>query len=155
MPPSRLVGRFLELAASLIPSQPLARKWSTEEAEWQCLHRTGARMAHFAHGPRRGILTGYVMPISNQERTKCLLVEDVLWDELEPDERLELLHQFLSKARSQGVQLATVPILGYTDLSSFKKFGFFPTRRVLHCYLTLFSGNLPLQTLPSMYLDVF
>ena len=58
-------------------------------------------------------------------------------------------------AISQGAQLATVPMLGYADLSTFKKFRFFPTRRVLHCYLTLFKSELPLETLSSMYLDVF
>jgi hypothetical protein len=153
--PVSLVKDFLKLAASIIPSQPLARKWTVEEAQWQCLRRTGALTAYSSHGPRRGILTGYVTPISNHERTRCLLVEDILWDELDPEERLSLLRQYLSDAASQGVQIATVPILGYTDLSPFKKFRFLPTRRVLHCYLTLFSSNLPLETLPSMYLDVF
>jgi len=95
------------------------------------------------------------MPIDNRERTKCLLVEDIFWDELELEERISLLHQFLSTAVSHGAQMATVPILGYTDLSAFKKARFFPTRRVLHCYLTLFNGNLLPETLPSMYLDVF
>jgi hypothetical protein len=51
--------------------------------------------------------------------------------------------------------MATVPNLGYADLAPFKKSRFLPTRRVLHCYLTLFKGDLPLETLPSMYLDVF
>lgn len=149
------VNDFLGLAAPLVSSQPLAREWTMEEAEWQCLHRTGAIFVHCLHGPRRGILTGYVMPILDRERTKCLLVEDILWDELQPEERVQLLYQFLSQAVSQGAQMATVPILGYTDLSPFKKFRFSPTRRVLQCYLTLFNGNFLLETLPSMYLDVF
>ncbi len=154
-PPASCVKDFLELAAPLISCQPLARKWTLEEAEWQCFDRTGALVAHASHGPRRGILTGYIMPIDNRERTKCLLVEDIFWDELELEERISLLHQFLSTAVSHGAQMATVPILGYTDLSAFKKARFFPTRRVLHCYLTLFNGNLLPETLPSMYLDVF
>jgi hypothetical protein len=149
------VNDFLSLASPLVSSQPLALKWTAEEAEWQCLHRAGCIAAHSAHGSRRGILTGYVMPISDRERTKCLLVEDVLWDELLHDERVQLLHQFLAQAVSHGAQMATVPILGYADLAAFKKSRFFPTRRVLHCYLTFFRGNLPLETLPSMYLDVF
>jgi hypothetical protein len=84
-----------------------------------------------------------------------LLVEDVLWEELEPDERLQLLYRFLGEAVSQGAQMASVPNLGYADLQPFKRTRFFPTRRVLHCYLTLFDSNLPLATLPSLYLDVF
>ena len=83
------------------------------------------------------------------------MVEDVLWEQLQPEERSELLGQFLSQALSQGAQMATVPMLGYADLSAFKKFRFFPTRRVLHCYLTLFKDHFPLEPLPSMYVDAF
>ena len=36
------VDDFLNLAAPLVSSQPLAREWTAEEAEWQCLHRTAA-----------------------------------------------------------------------------------------------------------------
>jgi hypothetical protein len=153
--PSTHVEDFLSLAAKLAASQPLARKWTLEEAEWQCLRRTGGIFAHASYGSRRGFLTGYVMPIQDRERTKCLLVEDIFWDELHHEERIQLLHQFLSRAVSQGARMASVPDLGYADLSPFKKFRFFPARRVLHCYLTFFKGNLPLETLSSMYLDVF
>ena len=149
------VQDFLRLAAPLPSSQPIAREWTIDEAQWQCLHRTGNVFAHAIHGPRCGALTGYVIPILDAAATKCLLVEDVLWGDLQPGERSQLLHQFLSQAVSQGAQLATVPMLGYADLSTFKKFRFFPTRRVLHCYLTLFKSELPLETLSSMYLDVF
>jgi hypothetical protein len=100
-------------------------------------------------------LTGYVIPILDSAGTRCLVVEDVLWDQLQPEERSELLAQFLSQAVSQGAQMATVPMLGYADLSAFKKFRFFPTRRVLHCYLTLFKNPFPLEPLPSMYVDAF
>jgi hypothetical protein len=149
------VEDFMRLALPFAASQPLARKWSIEEAEWQCLRRTGSVSTHAAHGSRRGILTGYIMPIMDRDRTKCLLVEDVFWDELVPEERVQLLHRFLSRAVSQGAQMASVPNLGYADLASFRKFRFFPARRVLHCYLTFFKGALPLQTLSSLYLDVF
>jgi GNAT superfamily N-acetyltransferase len=154
-PPSDSVSHFLRLAAPLLSSQPLARRWSIEEAEWQCLQRTGGITTHSSYGSRHGILTGYIMPILDRHNTKCLLVEDVLWDELEPEERLQLLHRFLAEAVSHGAQMASVPNLGYADLQPFKKTRFFPTRRVLHCYLTLFDSNLPLETLPSLYLDVF
>jgi Acetyltransferase (GNAT) family len=150
-----LLTDFVDLAAKVVETQPLARKWTLKEAEWQCLHRTGAVAAHIANSSRRGILTGYVIPISSAERTNCLLVEDILWAELVPAERLELLQQFLSKAASLGARMATVPVLGYADLSPFKKLRFFPTRRVLHCYLTLFNEDFSIEKVPSMYLDVF
>jgi hypothetical protein len=149
------VDDFLKLAAPLLSSQPLARKWTKEQADWQCFHRAGGVLAHIACGPRHGLLNGYVMPVLDRDRTKCLLVEDIFWGDLQPDERLQLLRQFLAQAASQGAQMATVPNLGYADLAPFKKSRFLPTRRVLHCYLTLFKGDLPLETLPSMYLDVF
>ena len=60
-----------------------------------------------------------------------------------------------SRAVSHGARMASVPDLGYTDLSPFKKFRFFPARRVLNCYLTVFKGNVHLERLPSMYIDVF
>jgi hypothetical protein len=112
-------------------------------------------LAHASHGSRRGILTGYVMPIVDRESTKCLLIEDIFWGTLHPEERIHLLHQFLSRAVLLGARMASLPDLGYSDLSPFKKFRFFPARRVLDCYLTLFNSNLPLEKLPSMYIDVF
>jgi hypothetical protein len=147
------VEQFLELAAPLASSQPLARKWSPPEAEWQ-LHRAGAVVAYSKNESRRGILTGYILSILDAQRTKVLLVEDIFWQEMQSEDRQQLLRQFLAQAVSRGAQMATVPVLGYADLTAFKKFRFFPTRRVLHCYLTLFR-NLPLESLPSMYLDVF
>jgi Acetyltransferase (GNAT) family len=148
------VDEFLNLARPLVSSLPLARQWSTQEAEWQ-LQRAGAVVAHLSNESRLGLLTGYTMSILDEQRTKVLLLEDILWHDLQPDERLQLLRQFLSQAVSHGAQMATVPVLGYADLTAFKKLRFFPTRRVLHCYLTLFRDDLPLETLPSMYLDVF
>lgn len=148
------VERFLQLAAPLVTTQPLAREWSAQEAEWQ-LHRAGAVVASAENGSRRGMLTGYILSVLDAQRTKVLLLEDILWHELQPEERLQLLRQFLAQAVSQGAQMATLPVLGYTDLTAFKKCRFFPTRRVLHCYLTLFRDDVALEALPSMYLDVF
>jgi hypothetical protein len=149
------VRHFLDLAAHLVSSQQLARKWSLEEAEWQCLQRTGRIAAHSSCGSRHGILSGYIIPILDRNNTKCLLVEDVFWDQLEHEERVQLLHRFLAEAASQGAQMASVPNLGYADLQPFKRARFFATRRILHCYLTLFNNNLPQETVSSLYLDVF
>ena len=155
VPTASSVEDFMALVAPLADSEPLARQVSEEEARWQCFHRTGAVFVQATHGSRRGILTGYIMPVLDAQRTKCLLVEDVLWHELETDERVTLLRQFLSLAAAQGARIATVPMLGYADLTAFKKLRFLPTRRLLHCYLTMFDGSIPAETLSSMYLDVF
>jgi GNAT superfamily N-acetyltransferase len=149
------VSHFLSLAAPLLSSQPLARKWSIEEAKWQCLQRTGRITAHSSYGSRHGILNGYITSILDRHNTKCLLVEDVFWEELEPEERFQLLHRFLAEASSRGAQMASVPNLRYADLLPFKRMRFISTRRVLHCYLTLFDSSLPLKTVSSLYLDVF
>jgi hypothetical protein len=154
-PSSDAVADFLDLASPLLASQPLARRWAPEEAEWQCFHRDAAVCAHVRHDSRRGILTGYVTSILDRDRTKCLIVEDILWGDLHPDERVALLRQFLAQASMLGAKMATTPVLSYADLSPFKKLRFFPTRRVLHCYLVAFQENIPLETLPSMYVDVF
>jgi len=151
-------GIFLELAAPLADSQPLARIWSKPEAEWQCVHRSEPIVETFSAEGRSGLLTGYIMPISDKQRTRCLLIEDILWGTLTADERQTLLQKFLQKAAGAGVRLATAPILGYADMEPFKKARFQSTRRVLHAYLTLWSArhaDLPSDPLPSMYLDIF
>ena len=149
------VEDFMDLAAPLATSQPLARLWNRKEADWQCFRRAGAVVAEALHESRRGILTGYVMSILDRDRTKVLLVEDIFWSELSSAEREQLLQKFLTLAVAYGARMATLPMLGYADLAAFKKFRFLPTRRTLHCYLTFFKDGLALETLPSMYMDVF
>jgi hypothetical protein len=151
-------GIFLDLAAPLADGPPLARIWSKPEAEWQCLRRSQAMVETFSAEQRSGMLTGYIMSISDKHHTRCLLIEDILWGSLTTEERQTLLQKFLQKAASAGVRLATVPVLGYSDMEPFKKALFQSTRRVLHAYLTLWSAghaDLPSEPLPSMYLDVF
>ena len=152
------VDIFLELAAPFADSQPLARIWSKPEAEWQCARRSEAIVETFSAAGRSGLLTGYIMPISDKQRTRCLLIEDILWGTLTVEERQPLLRKFLQKAAGAGVRLATVPVLGYAAMEPFKKARFQSTRRVLHAYLTLWSSghaDLPSEPLSSMYLDIF
>ena len=149
---------FLGLAAPLADSQPLGRMWSKPEAEWQCVRRSQPLTETFSVGGRSGLLSGYVMSISDEQHTRCLLIEDILWGTLTAEERQTLMQEFLKKAAHAGVRLATVPLLGYADMEPFKKARFQSTRRVLHAYLTLWSAghaDLPSEPLPSMYLDVF
>ena len=154
----QVADMFLDLAAPLVDSKPLVRMWSKPEAEWQCIRRSQPITEAFSVGGRSGLLTGYIMSISDKARTKCLLIEDILWGTLTAEERQTLLQKFLKKGASVGVRLATVPVLSYADMEPFKKARFQGTRRVLHAYLTLWSpgqADLPVEPLPSMYLDVF
>ena len=149
---------LLGLAAPLADSQPLARIWSKPEAEWQCVRRSEPIVEAVSTEGRSGLLTGYIMSISDKHHTRCLLIEDILWGTLIAEERLTLLQKFLKKAAAAGVRLATVPVLGYADMEPFKRARFQSTRRVLHAYLTLWSAehaDMPVEPLPSMYLDVF
>jgi GNAT superfamily N-acetyltransferase len=149
-----VVERFLGLAAPIAKQTPLARSWSPEEAEWQCQRRFGSIVAELESGPRRGMLTGYILPVANAIRTKCLMVEDVLWGDLEPQERDSLVKAFLDRAILGGAQVAVLPLLGYADLAPFHAARFRPSQRVLHAYLTIWNGEPCTEALPSMYLDV-
>ena len=150
---SETVGAFLQAAASIEEHAPLARIWSEKEAEWQC-RRHGAIVARHVSGSRQGVLTGYVMEIANAQRTKCLLIEDVLWGTLEQQERPALVRQLLDQAIAAGAQMAIVPCLGYADLEPFRAARFRQSSRVLDAYLTVFKGDPTLEAVPSMYLDV-
>jgi hypothetical protein len=149
------VERFLELTAPIARQTPLARLWSREEAEWQCRRRFGAIAAELESGSRRGMLTGYITHVANESRTRCLMVEDVLWGALEPHERDVLVKKFLDQAVAAGAQIAALPVLGYADPQPFHNARFRLSQRVLHAYITIWNGSPQMESLPSMYLDVF
>jgi hypothetical protein len=151
---ANLVEHFIELTASLADRTPLARLWSLDEADWQCHRRFGAVVAEIERGQRRGILTGYVMTIANASRTKCLMIDDVLWGDLEAPERSKLVRVLLDRAALAGAQVAVLPVLGYADLSPFHEARFRPSRQVLHAYLTVWNGEPFTEPLSSMYIDV-
>jgi hypothetical protein len=144
---------LLQASAPIIDHVPLARIWSEKEADWQC-RRHGALVARHVSGPRQGVLTGYVMEIANPQRTKCLLIEDIVWGTLEEQERLELVRRLLDQAIAAGAQMAIVPCLGYADMGPFRAARFRGSPRVLHAYLTVFTGEPAPEAVPSMYLDV-
>jgi hypothetical protein len=149
------VERFLGLAAPIAKHTPMARLWSRAEAEWQCQRRIGSVVAELESGPRRGMIAGYILPVANASRTMCLMVEDVLWGDLEPQDRVRLAKALLDRATLAGVQMAVVPHLGYTDLEPFHAARFRPSQRVLRAYLTVWNGEPCTEALSSMYLDVF
>ncbi len=151
---SNLVQPFLDATAAIANSVPLARVWTREEATWQCT-RSGVVIACHQAGSRYGMLTGYLMQLADANHTRTLLVEDVLWNSLEQQERTALVKQLTEKAAAQGARMAVVPELGYADMDPFRAARFRTSPRTLHAYLTLWSAGSEVEAMPSFYLDVF
>jgi hypothetical protein len=147
------VEQFRRAAALIGKDISLSRVWTEEETRWQ-LHRHDGLVAHHRSGDREGLLTAYLMHVANPQRTKCLLIEDVLWGTLEDRERLALVEQLLDRGIEAGAQMAFLPCLGYADIAPFKAARFRSSPRTLHCYLTVFNGQPAPEPVPSMYLDV-
>ena len=145
---------FLECAQPVLESTPLARVWSTEEVAWQ-LKRHGSIVAQHVAGSRRGMITGYLMEIANPQRTRCLLIEDLLWGTLEPPEREALLQEFLERGTAAGALMAIVPVLNYADMEPLRAARFCSSPRIVHGYLTIFSGEPAPEEVPAEYLDIF
>jgi hypothetical protein len=155
-PADRDTGIFLEAASAVSLPEGIARIWSSQEAEWQCLGREGAIYAAHTAGSRRGALTGYVMRIADAERTSCVIMDDILWGTLEGEERAQLLQKFLQQAGQAGAKLAVAPQMGYSDLGPLVKAGFRRTRRLMHAYLTLWGPGHPApEPVTGAYIDVF
>jgi len=151
---SMAIDTLMEIGNPVGDLVPLARIWTREEAAWQC-NRPGAVIAITVHGARSGMITGYIMPAADGKETKCLLVEDVLWGNLEAEEREALVRQLKTKAAAAGARVATLPVLGYAGTDPFKASRFRPSQRILHAYLTVWSDAPALHELSSFYLDVF
>jgi hypothetical protein len=148
------VAAFLEGVQPILESTPLARVWSAAEAAWQ-LKRHGSIVALHAADSRRGMITGYLMEIANPQRTRCLLIEDLLWGKLEPPERDTLLRHFLDRGTAAGAQMAIVPVLSYADMEPLRAARFRSSPRIVHGYLTIFSGEPAPEEVPAEYLDIF
>lgn len=148
------IDLFMELASAVQSNLPLVRLWTRSEAEWQCRKREGAiTVSHRAEG-RSGILSGYLAQAASTPPTTVVLLEDLLWGDLEPAERTQLLEKFLRAAAAQGARTASCPILGYTSLDTLEAAGFRRSKRVLHTYLTFWNGMKP-RPVPALYIDVF
>jgi GNAT superfamily N-acetyltransferase len=140
---------FLGAAASLRSNVPLKRVWNAQEVKWLCERPRSLVLTNSAGGA----LSGYAIDVSDAAHTPCLYVEDVLWDGISSEGRVELLRQFLADA-SASASMAVVPMLEYADLSPFEAVGFRRSPRVLHAYLTLWSGPVQAPEFPGMYADV-
>jgi hypothetical protein len=148
-----LTEEFRRSAAFLGNGAPFTRIWTEDETRWQ-LHRPDGLVAHHRVEGREGLLTGYLMHAANPQRTKCLLIEDVLWGTLENGERQPLVEKMLDQGIQAGAQLAFLPCLNYADIAPFRAARFRSSPRTLHCYLTVFSGKPAPEPVPSIYLDV-
>ena len=133
---------------------PLTRIWTPKEIQWQ-LERHGGVVVSHRSGLKEGLLTGYLMQAADPQKTRCLLIEDVLWGTLENEERLTLVEKMVVRGTQAGAQIALLPSLGYADLATFRAARFRSSPRTLHCYLTIFKGEPPPKPVSSMYLDVF
>ena len=154
-PCQAVAALFLTAAAQISESVPLARVWSREEAEWQCLRRAGAVFAVHGEGSRAGVVTGYVAEVIDKTSPKVLLVEDLLWGELEAQERLDLLQDLLAQGATAGAQIAVAPVMGYAETATLRRAGFRQSRRLINVYLTMWNGTPMPESLSSLYLDVF
>jgi len=148
--PSEMFGRIV---ARTVNRAPLLRLWTGTEIQWQLLRHGGVVACHRS-GLKEGLMTGYLMQAANPQKTKCLLIEDVLWGTLENEERLTLLEKMLSRGAQAGAQIALLPCLGYADIPPFRAARFRTAPRTLHCYLTIFKGEPAPKPVSSMYLDV-
>lgn len=148
------VDLFLELAAALPGSLPLLRQWTREEAEWQCRNRAGAITVSSRVDDRCGILTGYLIQQASTPPVTVVLLENLLWGNLEPPEQVRLLERFLALAAAQGARLASCPVLGYASMNPLVEAGFRSSKRVIHTYLTPLKG-LELRPVSAVYIDVF
>lgn len=147
------VDLFMELSAALPNDLSLVRLWTQEEAEWQCRNRAGAIAVSSRANGRRGMLTGYLTQVASSPPTTVVLLEDLLWGDLELAECAELLERFLRTAAARGARVASCPILGYSPVDILEAARFRRSNRVLHSYLTLWNGLKP-EPADALYIDV-
>jgi hypothetical protein len=152
-PPRDFTAQFCKAASFLGDEIPLKRVWTEEEVRWE-LQRSNGLVAQHRLADREGLLTGYFMHAANPQRTKCLLIENVLWGTLQDEERVTLVQKMLDQATYSGARMALLPCAGYADVAPFRAARFRSSPRTLHCYLTIFNGDPSPEPLPSMYLDV-
>ena len=149
-PATPSIDRFMA-AASSPPPTPLARLWSRTEGEWECIHRAGALYTTSDDPDPPAALAGYRIDIMDGLGTRCLFIDDVLWRDVPPSSRVELLRRFVAAA--SDCKVAFVPLLNYADMSAFRAVGFRRSPKSLAAYVTIWNGN-PCPDIPSMYIDV-
>jgi hypothetical protein len=96
-----------------------------------------------------------VVNVIDETPTKVLLIEDLLWGDLEAQGRLALLQQLLAQGAATGAKMAVAPLMGYAEMDTLWRLGFRRARRLMHMYLTVWGGTYAPEALSSLYLDVF
>jgi GNAT superfamily N-acetyltransferase len=143
---------LMELARELSPNVLIARQWTPAEAEWQCFGRENSVCV--TEGAD-AVLSGYVMEIADKSRTRCLLIEDLLWSRLPEDQRLPLLLKLLEQGAGKGAQIAIAPQLGYAAMEPLQAAGFRRSPKSLNAYAALWREPLAaFQGESSIYMDV-
>ena len=104
---------------------------------------------------RRGILTGYLTQAASTPPITVVLLEDLLWGDLQPADRTELLERFLaSPPPPKGPVLPRVPCSATRRPTPSRLPDSAASKRVLHTYLTFWNGLQP-RPVPALYIDVF
>ncbi len=147
------IDLFLELAMTAGRRAPFRRSWTRKEAEWQCRERLGAVVATLDEATGHGMATGYVVDTMPPSPVRALLIEDLLWDDLKPDERVLLLRRLMEQGGARGARIASVAITGYTDYECIKQLGFRPIPRRMDLWVTRWDGPTP-EPVDRVYIDV-
>ena len=145
---------LLKAAEPVADEATISRIWTSDEADWQ-LGRHGGISVAAGRNAETGMLSGYVMPIADRGRTRCLIIDDVLWGDLPTDGREGLACELVAAGSAAGARVVILPVSGYADTQPFLASGFRPSRRTIHAYLTLWNGSMPTDSVPSYYVDVF
>jgi hypothetical protein len=97
------------------------------------------------------VCTGYVVSTND---SKVFLLDDLLWEPLQSNERLMLVEDILSREAFAGARMAVAPLMGYTETDTLRRAGFRQTRRVMNMHLMTWNDH-PVALLSSAYVDVF
>ena len=131
------------------PTERLWRVWSEAEADWQL-----SRIGSVAVGDGGAVLTGSVVTVADEARSRYLVVDDVLWGSAGDEARRRLLAGLLGRAAGDGAGYAVLPVTGYADVRPFLAAGMVPSPHTMHAYLTLWSDPTAVRPVERYYLDV-
>jgi hypothetical protein len=127
----------------------LWRVWSDAEAGWQL-----SRIGSVAVGDGGAVLTGSVVTVADEARSRYLVVDDVLWGSAGDEARRRLLAGLLARAADDGAGYVVLPVTGYADVRPFLAAGMVPSPHTMHAFLTLWSDPTAVRPVERYYLDV-
>jgi hypothetical protein len=142
-------------AQAINESIEFGRTWTMQEATWQCLEREGAFGCSLTSGAGGGTMSAYKQPTAGAVPVVCGVVDDIVWESLEPQDRKRLAGGLLESAAAAGVDMLLAPMLNYTDMTALKEVGFRRTKRTISMYVTSLNPDFKIRELSSAYIDVF